>query len=387
MKAMLTAAALSLAATMPAWGQAPAPFPGQGLGAGSAGAGQGSSLGAIARDPFYSASRTKDPKVRKAENGPELTPADNLKAPSIELPNEPIEPYLLTKDVGPFMVLARTFRGPDSERMALALVKELRNDFGLPAFILRTKDYPGKSLIRGAPPTAGSEVMKTNIRMPEKIRTMDEASVLVGNEKTLAGSEKLLKYVKTLDPKCLKGMSSPYWWRKGLSYALRTTNPYVAAQNLYPKTRDRLMIQMNSGNRSIANCPGRFSLQVAEFSGRTSYIFNGSENQNPNQHDLRTSPLRTAATDAERLADKLARQPEFQQLGQPVYVYHDRTSSRVYVGSFNSAVDRNAGLVREQLLKMAVPMLKSDKNSRGLDTMIVPAIALTDLDAMKEGIK
>ena len=31
------------------------------------------------------------------------------------------------------------------------------------------------------------------------------------------------------------------------------------------------MVQMNSGLRSIVNCPGRYSLQVAEFSGRSTY--------------------------------------------------------------------------------------------------------------------
>ena len=50
------------------------------------------------------------------------------------------------------MVLARVFRGADAERMALALVKELRNEYHLPAYILRTKDYPGKSLMRALLP-------------------------------------------------------------------------------------------------------------------------------------------------------------------------------------------------------------------------------------------
>ena len=43
------------------------------------------------------------------------------------------------------MVLARVFRGVDAERMALALVKELRTEHNLPAYILRTKDFPEKA--------------------------------------------------------------------------------------------------------------------------------------------------------------------------------------------------------------------------------------------------
>ena len=124
--------------------------------------------------------------IKAGSRTPDLTPASDLKPPTIDLPHEPIEPYLLTKENGPFMVLARVFRGVDAERMALALVKELRNEYKLPAYILRTKDFPGKSLMRGTPPTVPSNVMAPDIKMPEKIRTFDEAAVLVGNEKTLA---------------------------------------------------------------------------------------------------------------------------------------------------------------------------------------------------------
>jgi len=318
---------------------------------------------------------------------PELTPANDLRPPTIALPNEPVEPYLLTKDVGPFMVLARVFKGPDAERMALALVNELRNDYRLPAYILRTKDYPGRSAIRATPPTVPSEVMAPNTKMPEKIRTFDEAAVLVGNEKTLADSEKLWREVKKLKPKCLQGMSSPYWWRTGLSSAIRTTNPYVPAQLLFPRPKDRLVVLMNTGLRSIANCPGSYSLQVADFSGRSTFQFNAQELPFHLLPDLKNSPLRKAHDDAERMAEKLAKAPEIRRLGQPIYVYHDRTTSKVFIGSFNSPQDPAAAAVRQQLVLDAVPL--AQKNKRGkdaVDTMIVPALALTDLRDIKTKI-
>ena len=315
---------------------------------------------------------------------PDLTPANDLKPPTMDLPHEPIEPYLLSKENGPFMVLARVFRGVDAERMALALVKELRSEYNLPAYILRTKDFPGKSLMRGTPPTVPSSVMKPDIKMPEKIRTFDEAAVVVGNEKTTADQEKLWRQVKKIKPKCLDGMANLFPWREGLSHAIRTTNPYVPVQNLYPRTKDRLVVQMNSGLRSIVNCPGRYSLQVAEFSGRTSFASQPGS-MIPN---LKESPLRTAQDDAEKMADKLAKDPEFQRMGQPVYVLHDRTASRVYIGSFDSEQDPRAGQVRERLMMMAIPL--QDKSRRGknaLDTTIVPALALTDLSVMKTKIR
>jgi hypothetical protein len=319
---------------------------------------------------------------------PELTPANDLKPPTIALPSEPIEPYLLTKLDGPFMVLAKTFRGPDAERMALALVKELRNDYRLPAFILRKKDFPGGSMIRGTPPTTPSEVVAPNIKLPEKIRTLDEASVLVGNEKTLADSEKLWRDVKKIKPKCLSGMSSPYPWRSGLSSAIRTTNPYVPAQLLFPRPKDKLIVLMNTGLRSISNCPGNYSLQVADFSGRSTYQLNTQELPFHLLADLKNSPLRKAHDDAEKMAEKLAKAPEIQRMGQPIYVYHDRTTSKVFIGSFNSPQDPGAAALRQQLVDKAYDLTQKKKRGKdAVDTMIVPALALTDLKEIKAKIQ
>jgi hypothetical protein len=229
--------------------------------------------------------------------------------------------------------------------------------------------------------------MISQIKMPERVRTYDEAAVLVGNEQTLKGSEVLLHQVKKLHPKCLDQFPGLWPWRKGegLSRATRTTNPYVPAQVLYPRTADKLVVYMNSGLRSVANCPGHYTLQIAQFTGRST--FNLDEKLKGNA-GLKDSPLRTAHDDAERMADKLAKAPELQQLGLPVYTFHDRTSSRVFIGSFNAPSDPNALRVRDELLRLAVPL--SDKSKRGrhaLDIMIVPAGTLTEVDEIKGQLK
>ncbi len=245
-------------------------------------------------------------------------------------------------------------------------------------------------MLRGIPPTAPSEVMAPDVKMPEKIRTLDEAAVLVGNEKTLAGSEKLLHEVRKIKPRCLEGMSSPFPWRTGLCYAIRTTNPFVPTQYLFPRTKDRLVVQMNGGLRSIANCPGRYSLQIAEFSGRSAFQMNEVQQPTSLIPNLNDSPLRTAHNDAEKVAEKLAKDPEFQRLGQPIYVLHDRLSSRVFVGSFDVEQDPKAAQVRAKLMTMAVPLLDRSPRGRGknaLDTMIVPALALTDVADLKTKVR
>ncbi len=380
MKSFIAALALGSAlAASPAWAQAPSQSQFGGTQPSTASGGT-------------SAAPRDNRLIRTGSKTPDLTPPNDLKPPNLNLPQEPIEPYLLTKENGPFMVLARVFRGVDAERMALALVKELRNEYQLPAYILRTKDFPGKSLMRGTPPTVPSNVMTPDVKMPEKIRTFDEAAVLVGNEKTLAGSEKLWNQVRKIKPDCLNNMSTPFKWREGLARSYRTTNPYVPVQLLYPSHNDRLMVRMNSGLRSIVNCPGHYSLQVAEFSGRSTYQLNSMPVSNSMFPDLKGSPLRTAADDAERMADKLAKDAEFQRLGVPVYVVHDLTASRVFVGSFDSARDPRAGQVRERLMAMAYPLAdKSNapgaRGKNALDTMIVPALALTDVSEIKAKVQ
>jgi hypothetical protein len=325
-------------------------------------------------------SAPKDPNVIPAATvlPPPVAP-DQLKPATIALPEHPIEPYLLTNKNGPFMVMAKTFRGPQAERFALALVLELRRDFHLPAYILRTKDFPKMSNIRNVPPTAPPFLDKPQLTVPEKVRTYDEAMVLIGDEKTLADQDALWKKVKLLHPRCLNEMPKLWLHREGLSRALKTANPYVPAQVLYPgRKKDKLIAQMNDGPHSVFHCPGRYSLQVAEFGGRTS--FNAQDPKFFDNAFLKTSPLATAAADAEKLADVLAKDPEIQRTGYQPYVYHDLTTSRVMVGSFNDPRDPNALRLRQTLLTRWNDMMLKSKKS----TLIAPANSLTDLEPIKE---
>lgn len=328
-----------------------------------------------------------DSKVYQTESVlPGPTAPDQIKPATIALPTDAIEPWLLTKEAGPFMVLAKTFRGPEAERYALALAIELRRDYKLPAFILRTKDFPRHSLIRNIPPTAPSYVNKARLTEPERVRSYDEAAVLVGNEKTLAASEKLLHEVKKIRPKCLEAMPSIFDWRshQGLSSAVRTTNPYQPTQNLFPGKveRDAFVDKINNGPHNVFRCPGRYSLQVAQFTGRS--VFNPSEKDDrwfgDNWH--KKSPLATAYDDAEELAALLAKDPKVRAAGAQPYVYHDRTSSKVMLGSFGTPNDPAAVQLRNLMLKIGV-----DFSAHNKSIIVAPATLLTDLEDPNQPIK
>ena len=102
----------------------------------------------------------------------------------------------LTKNDGPYMVLAYRFRGPDAEQSARALANELNKDHDLPSFV---SSPPGKN---------GSL----------------QFDVLVGNCKTNKEAFYLCKKVKKIKAKCLN--DDPKRTKgSGLSRAMTTTNP------------------------------------------------------------------------------------------------------------------------------------------------------------------
>jgi hypothetical protein len=179
-----------------------------------------------------------------------------------------------------------------------------------------------------------------------------------------------------------------------LKTAIRTTNPYVPAQNLFPGRRDKMVEQMNQGPHSIFNCPGRYSLEIAMFSGRSTFEVESARMMGVDI--LKKSPLATAHDDAERLAEALARTPEMRKTGQPIYVYHDRLSSRVFIGAFNSPNDPGAADLRAYLVQQAAMIMDrkltttgrpDPKFNRGIDKMIAPATYLTDLDDPQSPIR
>jgi hypothetical protein len=339
-----------------------------------------------------SAAAPKDSQVfRSGDVLPEPTEmAPDAAAGAAPLPAGPIDPFLIDVNAGPFMVLAHTFRGPDAVRQAQALVMELRGQHRLPAYIFYLKLKPGNSNIQGIPPTAPRYVGKPKVTAPEVNRVTDEAAVLVGHCKTIDDAEDLLKQVKKIQPTCLGGGQSMFHWRngKGLSRAMITTNPLLPAQDLYPGGQQRiqhagpgsppppvtlqngsvvdpdvlrstfvpkadpLIKRMNQGPNSIFNCPGPYTMVVAEFSGRSSFDTKESIFRLPD--GLKDSPLKTAHEDAEDFAEKLADDPKIQALGVRPYVYHDRTSSRVMLGGYNSQADPNAKRVYQGALGVSV---------------------------------
>jgi hypothetical protein len=103
----------------------------------------------------------------------------------------------LDENGGPFMVLARAFRGPEAETFARAVASELRKEHGLTASLYVV---PGRN---GLP----------------------EAAVLVGDCKTPQDARALVHRIRKIKPACLANLPES---RGGLTRALQTTNPLVS---------------------------------------------------------------------------------------------------------------------------------------------------------------
>lgn len=179
-------------------------------------------------------------------------------------------------------------------------------------------------------------------------------------------------------PKCLDAMPA-FGHRKdaGLKYAYMTANPLQAAQNLYPGRevahevdtysliekltkrgkRDPFVEKMNAGPRSVYQCPGPYTIQVAEFSGQSTA--DDGDTFFKSLDVLKRSPLMTAHEDAERLAELLSKKPALASL-KP-FVYHDRTSSRVMLGAFRSLKKEEIEGLRQAIDKTSVELIRDKK--------------------------
>jgi hypothetical protein len=111
---------------------------------------------------------------------------------------------------GPFMVLVKTFRGPNAEQYASALAAELRTEYGLPSYLYSWR--PTRRSL-GATEAAG------------------EVAVMVGDCQTEREASTLLRAIKKIRPKCFAG------WPKSAATPWRpfcAPNPLIPVDRLYP---------------------------------------------------------------------------------------------------------------------------------------------------------
>ncbi|HEV2969794.1 MAG TPA: hypothetical protein VGY55_07375 [Pirellulales bacterium] len=270
---------------------------------------------------------------------------------------DPSKAYALSDANGPWMIMATTFRGEKAGEQASQMVFELRKHYKLNAYTHRqTYDYTKEVQGVGVNPDGTPKNMHYANR--EKF---EEVAVLVGDYRGIDDPEgqRNLAMLKHAEPDCLKTSSakgsgnsfaelrrmSQQMFTGGtmksggpLASAFMTTNPLLPKEYFAPKAGiDKFVLDLNKGNDySLLDCKGRFSVKIATFTGKIVIdqrkITDIEHGKDIMPHDKvdETDPLVYATKKAHALTEAL------RKTGVEAYEFHDRYSSIVTVGSFNS---------------------------------------------------
>ncbi|MGA2064120.1 MAG: hypothetical protein ABSG86_04085 [Thermoguttaceae bacterium] len=274
---------------------------------------------------------------------------------------DPNQQYLVAEQDGPWMIMACSFSGEGARQQAHDLVLELRKRYKLPAYSHKVQFKLDDPNGPGGPRGPVRWQYRRFAEHPEdgKDGAIQEYAVLVGNYPAINDPEarRDLQKIKYLEPDCLNvDRGNPTFQtlaalrhiqedikehvpggngdnrRKGpMGHAFITTNPLLPSDYYAPKgTVDELVLRMNRGvTHSLLDCQGKYTVQVAHFTGTTVFDQRGIEALATGKRQLQ-STLTKAAQQAHDLTEAL------RMKGYDAYEFHDRFSSIVTVGSFDS---------------------------------------------------
>jgi hypothetical protein len=266
---------------------------------------------------------------------------------------DPNKEYVMTKEHGPWMILATSFSGEGAEDQARDLVLELRSRYNLEAYTHEmTFDFTDGVIGRGVDATG--QPVRMQYQKDEVIR---EIAVLVGNYPSVGDPEaqetlRKIKYMRpdALSPKERESTSQSLAAlrmiqkallpkgddrkKKGpMGHALLTRNPLIPREYFAPRGIDEFIEKINSDVKySLLDCAGQYSVKVATFTGKV--VIDQQRIQALENGAPMKSRLDEAGEDAETLAIAL------RQKGYEAYVLHDRNLSMVTIGSFETIGSR-----------------------------------------------
>lgn len=289
--------------------------------------------------------------------------------------------YRLTKKHGPWMIMVTTFRDVDetderrTDGMTAAeaadeLVYELRS-WGLPAYVYSQNAEK-----------AEIDTVDRQGRHDRRVYAAqrDMLCVLAGNFDAESDSNagRTLTKVKEFTPEFMKDKKNGAIFRQRVgkskdkkplgpfANSFMTINPLLNAKEVAARTPDVDLIKLNYGMaHALVENPSRFTVQVATFYGRSALPASGSElSAREKAFDQKLSTrkstpgiletnLNLAGEDAMQLTQELRRK------GFDAWVYHDRFTSIVTVGSFENPQDPRA----IELAKNFGAKVKKDPNT------------------------
>lgn len=265
---------------------------------------------------------------------------------------DPNADYTLAEQNGPWLIMAASFTGELGEQEARALVTELRTEYNLPAFYYAMTfnlddERPGRGI-----DDYGAPIRRRYQRGSQVL----EHAVLVGEFAHIDDPEaqNILERVKTLEPEALKvetgeataqslidvrqfhralnqKLGRPVT-RGPMGHAFLTRNPLLPKEYFVPQGVDPEVAKWNKDvEHSLLKCPGKYSIKVATFRGRT--LLKAANDAIADDESTRQAkekdPLVQAALNAHNMTVALRAK------GWEAYEFHDRHESYVCVGSFD----------------------------------------------------
>ena len=270
---------------------------------------------------------------------------------------DPNKAYPVTDANGPWMIMLTTFRGDKAEQQARQLVYELRSHYRRNAYTHR-QSYDFTHEVKGVGFRPDGSPKNMHYANREKF---EEVAVLVGDYRAIddPDGQKDLVMFKQAEPECLKSAAgkeaggtfaelrkmsqqmlggAPAKPVGPLGNAFMTTNPVLPKDYFAPKAGiDKFVLDLNKGiDYSLLDCKGRYSVKIATFTGKV-VIDQRKINEIEHGKDLvphdkahDNDPLHYAAAKAHALTEALRKK------GFEAYEFHDRYSSIVTIGSFNT---------------------------------------------------
>jgi hypothetical protein len=294
---------------------------------------------------------------------------------------------LLLKDQhGPWLILAASFEGEDAEAKATELANELRGNYKLLAYVLPKRfDYTKPVLGAGFDDKGEQKKM----RYQEK-REVTGFGVLVGDFDSLEHpqSKEALQRVKTIQPKCLTGqedLNLKKWIPRSkdqaaqagpMAGAFMTKNPLLPEEYFQPPKVDKFVQQLNQNAEfSLLKAKKNFTVRVAMFRGADSLYLDHNNPERKFEVTDKNQGLEKAAEHAHLAASIL------RKAGIEAYEFHDRNSSMVTVGSFESLgkIDEQGNFFYDNAIRTTVNQFGGIKEYRNSALGPVP-VAKTLLD-------
>lgn len=308
------------------------------------------------------------PSSSNKDNAPKSAPAASTKQAASTLDGlgasaaSPADgSYALSQERGPWLIVAASFSGEGAEKQASDLAAELRSEYRIAAYVHEMKFRFDDE---NATPIQNGYGASTRHHYQRGDET-HEISVLIGDFQSIddPDAQQMLNRIKTLQPKALavdpnQSKQSMAQVRKSeddlfeklgkprkrgpMAQAFFTRNPMLPREYFVPKGVDPFVAKMNEGVEfSLLSCPGRQSIKVATFRGKT--ILQTSAQSSPDSggnsfwgHKKKDdiNPLIEAAENAHLLTKEL------RDHGWEAYEFHDRTESIVTIGSFAEVTQR-----------------------------------------------